>query len=54
MLAIEQLTKRFGDKTAVDRASFVADKPAMIGITGRVGARKASLLRLLNRLAEAS
>ena len=54
MLAIEQLTKRFGDKTAVDRASFVADKPAMIGIIGRSGAGKSTLLRMMNRLAEAS
>ncbi|WP_415404077.1 phosphonate ABC transporter ATP-binding protein [Tateyamaria sp. SN3-11] len=54
MLAIEQLTKRFGDKIAVDRASFTADKPAMIGIIGRSGAGKSTLLRMMNRLAEAS
>ncbi|MEO0764916.1 MAG: phosphonate ABC transporter ATP-binding protein [Pseudomonadota bacterium] len=54
MLAIEQLTKRFGDKTAVDKASFVAEKPAMIGIIGRSGAGKSTLLRMMNRLAEAS
>lgn len=54
MLAIERLTKRFGDKTAVDAASFVADKPAMIGIIGRSGAGKSTLLRMINRLADAS
>ncbi|MEO0378779.1 MAG: phosphonate ABC transporter ATP-binding protein [Pseudomonadota bacterium] len=54
MLAIKQLTKRFGDKTAVDSASFGADKPAMIGIIGRSGAGKSTLLRMMNRLAEAS
>jgi len=54
MLAIEQLTKRFGNKTAVDNASFVAEKPAMIGIIGRSGAGKSTLLRMMNRLAEAS
>ena len=54
MLVIEQLTKKFGDKTAVDRASFDADKPAMIGIIGRSGAGKSTLLRMMNRLADAS
>ena len=54
MLAVEQLTKRFGDKTAVDAATFTADKPAMIGIIGRSGAGKSTLLRMMNRLADAS
>jgi len=54
MLAIDRLTKRFGDKTAVDAATFVADKPTMIGIIGRSGAGKSTLLRMMNRLAEAT
>lgn len=54
MLKIEQLTKRFGDKTAVDRATFSADKPSMIGIIGRSGAGKSTLLRMLNQLAAAT
>ena len=54
MLVIDKLTKRFGDKIAVDKASFTADKPAMIGIIGRSGAGKSTLLRMINRLADAS
>jgi len=54
MLSIEQLTKRFGDKIAVDRATFRAEKPAMIGIIGRSGAGKSTLLRMMNRLSDAS
>lgn len=54
MLNIEKLTKRFGDKTAVDAASFGVDKPAMIGIIGRSGAGKSTLLRMINRLSTAT
>jgi len=54
MLRIEQLTKRFGDKKAVDSASFTIDQPAMVGVIGRSGAGKSTLLRMINRLADAS
>ncbi len=54
MLEVEELTKRFGARTAVDRASFKLDKPAMIGVIGRSGAGKSTLLRMLNRLADAT
>lgn len=54
MLHINALTKRFGDKTAVDAASFQVDKPMMIGIIGASGAGKSTLLRMLNRLTPAS
>jgi phosphonate transport system ATP-binding protein len=54
MLSVESLTKRFGDKTAVDAASFTADAPAMIGIIGRSGAGKSTLLRMVNRLTDAT
>lgn len=54
MLQIAQLTKKFGDKTAVDSASFEAEKPALIGIIGRSGAGKSTLLRMMNRLADAT
>ncbi|MCY4334450.1 MAG: phosphonate ABC transporter ATP-binding protein [Litoreibacter sp.] len=52
MLTIDELTKRFGDKTAVDRANITVAKPAMIGIIGRSGAGKSTLLRMLNRLSD--
>ena len=54
MLRIDTLTKRFGDKTAVDAANITVDAPSMIGIIGRSGAGKSTLLRMLNRLSDAS
>lgn len=50
MLEIKNLSKKFGEKTAVDSATFSVDQPAMIGIIGRSGAGKSTLLRMLNRL----
>ena len=54
MLVVDRLTKRFGANTAVDSASFTADRPAMIGIIGASGAGKSTLLRMMNRLADSS
>ncbi|MGC1505361.1 MAG: phosphonate ABC transporter ATP-binding protein [Sulfitobacter sp.] len=54
MLKIEKLTKRFGDKTAVDAANIFVERSAMIGIIGRSGAGKSTLLRMLNRLSDAT
>ncbi len=54
MLELKSLTKRFGEKTAVDAATFHVSEPKMIGIIGRSGAGKSTLLRMLNRLADAS
>lgn len=54
MLIVEELTKRFGENIAVDRASFTVDKPMMIGIIGRSGAGKSTFLRMMNRLTDAS
>ncbi|MCT4610461.1 MAG: phosphonate ABC transporter ATP-binding protein [Pelagimonas sp.] len=54
MLHIENLTKRFGANVAVDNASFVVDRPMMIGIIGASGAGKSTLLRMMNRLSDAS
>ena len=54
MLELKSLTKRFGDKTAVDAATFTVDRPMMIGIIGRSGAGKSTLLRMLNRLSDAT
>lgn len=54
MLHIETLTKRFGDKIAVDAANILVEKPTMIGIIGRSGAGKSTLLRMVNRLTDAT
>ena len=54
MLELRALTKRFGDKTAVDAASFTVDRPMMIGIIGRSGAGKSTLLRMRTRLSDPS
>lgn len=54
MLKIDALTKRFGNKTAVDAACIAVDKPTMIGIIGRSGAGKSTLLRMINRLSDPS
>ena len=54
MLHIKNLTKRFGENIAVDKANIDIDKPAMVGIIGRSGAGKSTLLRMINRLADVS
>ncbi|MAQ83971.1 MAG: phosphonate ABC transporter ATP-binding protein [Maritimibacter sp.] len=54
MLHVSSLTKRFGERTAVDNISFTVDRPCMIGVIGRSGAGKSTLLRMMNRLADAS
>ncbi|SDJ07570.1 phosphonate ABC transporter ATP-binding protein [Lutimaribacter saemankumensis] len=54
MLEVRCLTKAFGEKTAVDSASFTVDRPMMIGVIGRSGAGKSTLLRMLNRLSDAT
>ena len=54
MLTVDNLTKRFGTKAAVDCANFDVPEPMMIGIIGRSGAGKSTLLRMMNRLADAT
>ena len=54
MLTVDNLTKRFGTKAAVDCANFDVPEPMMIGIIGRSGAGKSTLLRMMNRLADSS
>ncbi|MGI1663649.1 phosphonate ABC transporter ATP-binding protein [Palleronia sp. KMU-117] len=54
MLHIDALTKRFGQKAAVDRVTIAVDRPIMLGIIGRSGAGKSTLLRMINRLTDAT
>jgi phosphonate transport system ATP-binding protein len=54
MLQIQGLSKRFGDKTAIDSVSLEIAEGAFVGVIGRSGAGKSTLLRSINRLADAS
>ncbi len=52
ILNIQGLTKKFGANTAVDNATFTLDAPQMIGVIGRSGAGKSTMLRMINRLTD--
>ncbi|HBK09304.1 MAG TPA: phosphonate ABC transporter ATP-binding protein [Acetobacteraceae bacterium] len=54
MLQLVELTRRFGETCAVDRASVTIADGEMVGIIGRSGAGKSTLLRLINRLIDPS
>ena len=54
ILDVRGLTKKFGTNTAVDDASFALEKPQMIGIIGRSGAGKSTVLRMINRMTDAT
>jgi phosphonate transport system ATP-binding protein len=54
MLQLEGLTRRFGDKVAVDAVSLAVPAGQMVGVIGRSGAGKSTLLRMVNRLTEPS
>ncbi|MDT8855446.1 phosphonate ABC transporter ATP-binding protein [Paracoccaceae bacterium Fryx2] len=54
MLQVENVTRMFGAKAAVDRIGFTVDQPAFVGIIGRSGAGKSTFLRLMNRLTDAT
>ncbi len=44
------VTRRFGDKVAVDDVTLEIPQGQMVGIIGRSGAGKSTLLRMINRL----
>lgn len=44
----KELVRQYGKYTALDKVSFVIDKPTVLGIMGKNGACKSTLLRLLN------
>lgn len=54
MLKLENLTRRFSDKIAVDNANIEIPDGQMVGIIGKSGAGKSTMLRLLNRLIDPS
>jgi ABC-2 type transport system ATP-binding protein len=45
-----ELTKRFGDLTAVDRATFTVERGAVFGLIGPNGAGKSTLIKMLTTL----
>jgi ABC-2 type transport system ATP-binding protein len=47
MIAVEGLSKRFGDTVAVDRLSFTASSGSVLGFLGPNGAGKSTTLRVL-------
>ena len=48
-MQIINLSKHFGDNKAVNNISLNINKPQMIGIIGRSGAGKSTMLRIINR-----
>ena len=54
MLVIENLTRQYGTRRAVDDVSLTVEPGSFVGVIGRSGAGKSTLLRLVNRLADPS
>ncbi|PZO81331.1 MAG: phosphonate ABC transporter ATP-binding protein [Mesorhizobium amorphae] len=52
MLQISGVSRRFGQKLAVDDVTLSIPQGSFVGVIGRSGAGKSTLLRLVNRLAE--
>lgn len=53
-LTLSDLSKHFGETTAVDKVSLTIEPGQFVGVIGRSGAGKSTLLRLLNRLIDPS
>ncbi len=51
---LRNITRRFGDRVAVNAVNVEIPQGQMVGIIGRSGAGKSTLLRMINRLQEPS
>lgn len=49
-LTLSAITRQFGDTTAVDKVSLSIPPGQFVGVIGRSGAGKSTMLRLINRL----
>ena len=54
MLVLEGVSRRFGTKLAVDDINLRFGKGGFVGVIGRSGAGKSTMLRMLNRLVDPS
>ena len=54
MLALQGVSRRFGDKLAVANVDLSIERGSFVGVIGRSGAGKSTLLRMLNRLVDPS
>jgi len=52
MLEFVNVSRRFGDKTAVSGVTLSIPNGQMVGVIGRSGAGKSTLLRMINRLVD--
>ena len=52
MIAIERVTRRFGDSLAVDDVSLTMERGTVTAVVGTSGSGKSTLLRMINRLIE--
>lgn len=50
MLRLENLVKRYGEKTAVDKVSFTMPPDAIMGLLGPNGAGKTSIIRMITTI----
>jgi phosphonate transport system ATP-binding protein len=54
MFRLKNVTRRFGERVAVDSVTFDIPQGQMVGVIGRSGAGKSTMLRMINRLADTS
>ena len=47
MIEVSQVTKRYGDLTAIDRVSFTVEKGEVLAFLGPNGAGKTTTMRIL-------